>query len=63
MIRSRTIHELHANCYLIKPVDLEQFITVLNQVVPMRYFAMPEPQIEMRKPTFYWHLGKALFER
>lgn len=59
MIRSKTIHELHANCYL----NLEQFITVLNQVVPMRYFAMPEPQIEMRKPTFYWHLGKALFER
>lgn len=27
------------------------------------FFATPEPQVAMRRPAFYWHWGKVLFER
>ena len=27
------------------------------------FFAIPEPQMALRRPAFYWHWGKVLFER
>lgn len=39
-------YELHANCYITKPVDLEQFITVVQSVEDFWFAIVRLPPIE-----------------
>jgi len=54
-------YNLHANCYITKPVDLEQFIKVVRSISDFWFEVVRLPPMSIREEDFYARTDVATF--